>query len=461
MAIKVSQAFERTSANPVDVTLALTKAQMLTVNDNLMPAYYFTICQDDGYIYLYDKTATPTVTTGKFTKFEGSGGGGSGSGGTVYTSTLLASGWNAATKEQTVTFTGYDEDYAGVIGVPSTATDAQRKAYADAQISVVSQTGATVTVKVNNTVPTIDIPVIIYCGGGSGSGVPDGGTTGQALVKKSNTDGDVEWKTISGAPSGGQTGQVLTKNSNTSGDVSWKTPSSIQYGTMPIASFAYKDKIVQYVGATTGSAPIYKNGYFYKCIENTSVTPYIYSWQEIEVSEDKEGHTILDTDGNAKTQRGKLQFIGLDVADDAINSKTEVKPFGLNSDDLDEIIDTSEISNGYVQSQFNYSLEEQVIGKWVDGKPVYQKTIACGTLPNNTTKTVSHNISNIDYIIKWTGSASDSTGIHIKFPYINILTLGKSCNVWIDKTAIGIETASDLRNYTKSYITLQYTKTKD
>lgn len=28
---------------------------------------------------------------------------------------------------------------------------------------------------------------------GGGSGVPDGGTTGQALIKNSNTDGDVKW----------------------------------------------------------------------------------------------------------------------------------------------------------------------------------------------------------------------------------------------------------------------------
>ena len=79
MAIKVSQAFERTSANPIDASLTLTKAQMTSVNDNLMPAYYFTVCQDDGYFYLYDKTATASPTTGKFTKFEGGGGGTGGS----------------------------------------------------------------------------------------------------------------------------------------------------------------------------------------------------------------------------------------------------------------------------------------------------------------------------------------------------------------------------------------------
>ena len=72
--INVSQSFHRTSANAVDDTLTLTKAEMLAVNDNLMPSKYLTVCQDDGYIYLYDKSATPNGTTGKFTKFEGGSG---------------------------------------------------------------------------------------------------------------------------------------------------------------------------------------------------------------------------------------------------------------------------------------------------------------------------------------------------------------------------------------------------
>lgn len=33
-------------------------------------------------------------------------------------------------------------------------------------------------------------------GGGSGSSIPSGGTTGQVLTKKSNTDGDVEWQDV-------------------------------------------------------------------------------------------------------------------------------------------------------------------------------------------------------------------------------------------------------------------------
>ncbi len=86
MAINVSQSFHRTSANAVDDTLTLTKAEMLAVNDNLMPKYYFTICQDDGKLYLYNKNATPSATTGKFTEFSG---GGSSSAGTYATSATL------------------------------------------------------------------------------------------------------------------------------------------------------------------------------------------------------------------------------------------------------------------------------------------------------------------------------------------------------------------------------------
>ena len=70
MAISVSQAFHRTSANPIDETMTLTKAQMCLVNDNLMPQYYLTICQDDGAIYLYDKSSTPSEECGKFHKLE-------------------------------------------------------------------------------------------------------------------------------------------------------------------------------------------------------------------------------------------------------------------------------------------------------------------------------------------------------------------------------------------------------
>ena len=71
MGVKISQGFTRTGKFPIDETLLLTKAQMLAINDNLMPEKYFTLCLDDGKFYIYNKSATPSVETGKFTVFEG------------------------------------------------------------------------------------------------------------------------------------------------------------------------------------------------------------------------------------------------------------------------------------------------------------------------------------------------------------------------------------------------------
>lgn len=42
-------------------------------------------------------------------------------------------------------------------------------------------------------------------------GAPKGGTLGQVLTKKSDADGDVEWKAVDALPAGGSTGQILTQ----------------------------------------------------------------------------------------------------------------------------------------------------------------------------------------------------------------------------------------------------------
>lgn len=74
--IEVGFSFVRKSRNPIDATLVLTKAQMVSINDDLMPEVYFAACLDDKKLYVYDKSATPSAETGKFKKLEGGGGGG-------------------------------------------------------------------------------------------------------------------------------------------------------------------------------------------------------------------------------------------------------------------------------------------------------------------------------------------------------------------------------------------------
>lgn len=58
----------------------------------------------------------------------------------------------------------------------------------------------------------------------------------------------------------------------------------IQLAELPEASLQYKDRIVQYIGATTEALT---NGYFYKCVEHTTTEggtiTVTYSWDNVKV----------------------------------------------------------------------------------------------------------------------------------------------------------------------------------
>lgn len=73
--------------------------------------------------------------------------------------------------------------------------------------------------------------VVEYVVGNPGGvhGIPTGGSSGQALVKKSSTNYDVKWADTggsSGLPSGGTKGNVLTKKSSTNYDAEWSAPAT-------------------------------------------------------------------------------------------------------------------------------------------------------------------------------------------------------------------------------------------
>ena len=107
--------------------------------------------------------------------------------------------------------------------------------------------------------------------GQDGVGVPEGGTTGQVLKKKSGIDYDTEWAdeeggTGHGIPSGGTQGQVLRKTSNDDYDADWSDDEGgqiIQVESLPTASSTEEGNIYQYIGTTGGGLT---NGYFYECV---------------------------------------------------------------------------------------------------------------------------------------------------------------------------------------------------
>lgn len=106
----------------------------------------------------------------------------------------------------------------------------------------------------------------------------------------------------------------------------------------------------------------------------------------------------------------------------------------------------------------NYSTVEQDTGiTWIDGKTIYKKTISVGNLPNASSKTVAHGISNIATIVNLEGGATTDAGSFMPF---NITrpdgaTLGIGAYATVNN--ILIYTGTDRSGMT-GYVTLYYTK---
>lgn len=104
----------------------------------------------------------------------------------------------------------------------------------------------------------------------------------------------------------------------------------------------------------------------------------------------------------------------------------------------------------------DYSTTETDTGtKWINGDAIYKKTVNIGSLPNNTTKTVTHNIANFGNLIRLEGSFTNGTN-SAPIPYA-APTATKSVQAYADASNITIGTGEDRSAYT-GYVTLYYTK---
>lgn len=72
--IQIIQGFELLTRDAIDNRLVLSKAQMLSVNDDQMPSTYFAVCTDDKKLYIYNKDSNISPITGKFSLYGGEGG---------------------------------------------------------------------------------------------------------------------------------------------------------------------------------------------------------------------------------------------------------------------------------------------------------------------------------------------------------------------------------------------------
>ena len=164
------------------------------------------------------------------------------------------------------------------------------------------------------------------------------------------------------------------------------------------------------------------------------------------------GHTIEDGTGTELTQRTTMQFgNGMSASDDSTDEKTVVEVDTMPSTDMSEIITPLPSIPARYQK---YSTDEQVIGEWIDSKPLYQKTFS-GTSPA-TDGEVATGLTGIDNAflthcyIKGTGGYTLNTAY--KDNYVDVKS---------DGSAIYFSYSGSVFVNKPFFATIQYTKTTD
>ena len=98
---------------------------------------------------------------------------------------------------------------------------------------------------------------------------------------------------------------------------------------------------------------------------------------------------------------------------------------------------------------------ETLTTKKIFGKPVYRKVVDVGTLPNTTTKNVSHGIGDYERIVSIRGFASAGND-RITLPF-NGTTLASMIATYVNTTNIVIITGSDRTSF-EGFVILEYTR---
>lgn len=144
-------------------------------------------------------------------------------------------------------------------------------------------------------------------------------------------------------------------------------------------------------------------------------------------------------------------------------------PDKLTSQQMQEIKDAfSGMNKGAPLRMMHYSTEEQVVGTWIDGKPLYQKSIEITQIPNKQLVTIDHNIANIDRITDIKGICFAKLSIDANYtsssiPRIQDNATTANMSIDINRVVIFIKGRGDDFSglYDKIIITIQYTKTTD
>lgn len=348
--------------------------------------------------------------------------------------------------------------------------------------------------------------------------LPVGGTKGQVLTKQSETNGDANWEDIEAnevfvgnekeAPSSAKIiveeddfveGSTLGKaevyvgaEEPTTGEKVWfrkgknyldisKVKSRTTYGITfePTATGIKITGTAQDVYAYGGSVSVeLKKGKTYMLYGNNAGNTF-----KLEL---RKGSTIITT---IKTSGDKVTF----TPSDNINivtfvlegiSKGTTYNYEINNLQIEQGSKNTSYeayiepklsvrnSNGVYEefikkSEEVYSTEEQVIGTWIDGKPLYRKVVEMGNMTKDNYKMKAHNIQNMKYARIVDVSMQRGNQSSGNFQLFSVGNVGGKYNdtqvgfdTYIDSNCVYVYCNGDRTLFVGTAI-IEYTKTTD
>ena len=112
-----------------------------------------------------------------------------------------------------------------------------------------------------------------------------------------------------------------------------------------------------------------------------------------------------------------------------------------------------------IGSDTDYSTTEKIVGTWIDGKPLYQKTIS-GSVTANAWNEMVHGIANIDLAFVKEAFVKTSTASNAARRlggYGGVSTHEQYSLVQVDRTKIALYNSDSV--FDTAIVTIQYTKT--
>lgn len=107
-----------------------------------------------------------------------------------------------------------------------------------------------------------------------------------------------------------------------------------------------------------------------------------------------------------------------------------------------------------------YSTDEKLIGRWIDGKPLYQKTVTINALPNATTTEYDVGLTNVSYC-SLSGYILFPSGNKATIPHVDVTNVNSGISFQGNANGkVSVAVRAD-RSNCSAVVTLQYTKTTD